>query len=830
MDERLAHGEPLNSAEHDNAQSIPRPAERLGHYFAAFASSPDAIVVVDDNGTIREINQAAEILLGYTRSELAGKRIECLVPEAARDAHRGMRRDFDNHPVARVGNRRLTLLNKSGETIPVEIHLGPARVNGANWVVATLQDKREQVAAESALRESEARFRDALEHASIGVVVLGQYGGIIEASSTLAQMLGIASDDLRGRSFLDIAHPDERPEIEREMRRLAAGATEAIAAERRLLRSDGEVVWVQMSASLFDPADDPSPQIVALLQNITERHDAVERLRRSQEKYSQIFNTSPLAITVSTLRDGVFREANASCQSVFGYSREELIGKPAFELGIWVDTADHEELVRRAREVQHPAPVLTHIRRKDGSVRPVEMFAAIYSVDGDELLMGLTMDVSERVAFENQLELQTLYDGVTGLPNRVLFLRRLQRVFEQIGGSRSAVVIALNLDRFKVVNETMGHGAGDDLLLAVANRLRDIIRAPHTVARFSADEFYVLLEDLRQRKNALAIVRESLRIFETPFRLLGTEVHMTASAGVALSSARVKSADELLRHANLALSLAKRNPDLEFHVFDPKEDMELAHRFRRETELWQALERDEFLLHYQPVFNLATHEIIGAEALVRWNHPTDGLLNPGDFIPIAEESALIISISEWVKMNAARYAAQLIHEGRRDGFLMSVNVSARHFMRPHFVERVRAMLQEVRLPPENFEIEVTETVVLRSPEQVEALRDLGVHIAVDDLGTGFSSLEYLTQMNVDTLKVDRVLIEKVGADPRSNAVVEAIKLIGDRLEVRVIAEGIETQRQLSVLRNLGYQHGQGFLLGRPMTADELSELLNDEAS
>ena len=709
MKETPARNAPLKATDTGAPNDTPRPAQQLAHYFAVFANSPDAIVIVDENGTIREINRAAEAMLGYERSELAGESVETIVPEDLRAAHREKRRAFDKHPTARVGERSLKALTKSGEEIPVEIHLGPAEVNGSTWIIAILHDGRERV---------------------------------------------------------------------------------------------------------------------ALLQDTLERQD---RLLLSEEKYSRIFDTSPLAITVSTLNDAVFREANAACLSVFGYTREELIGRSAFELGIWVDMEDREKLVHRARESSDPAPVFTHIHTKDGGVRPVETFAALYEVEGVEYLMGLTMDVSERVAFEAELERQTLYDGVTGLPNRVLFQERMQHALEGLAAAKQSVVaVAINLNRFKVINETMGHGAGDDLLLAVANRLRDVIRAPHTVARFSADEFYLLLEDSPARKDALALVRQSLAIFETPFRLLGTEVHMTASAGVALSSAKVQSADEILRHANLALSLAKRNPDLDFHVFDPKEDMEIAHRFRRETQLWQSLERDEFRLHFQPVFDLVTQEIVGAEALVRWAHPTDGLLNPGDFIPIAEESALIISISEWVKSTAARYAAELIRRTQRNDFIMSVNVSARHFMRPYLVQKVRTMLKKIDLPPANFELEVTETVVLRSPAQVEALRALGVQIAVDDLGTGFSSLEYLTQMNVDTLKVDRVLIEKIGADPRSTAVVEAIKLIGERLNVRVIAEGIETQQQLAVLRNLGYRHGQGFLLGRPMDADRFTALLDEQ--
>jgi len=827
VNEKRAFTPPSEDPESERSPRAPRPVEQLAHYFAVFTNSPDAIILVDGEGTIREINRAAEQLLGYSRGELAGESVELLVPQALRSAHRRERNEFKSDPVARHGNRRLTALTKEGEQLSVEIHLGPTSVGDSTWVIATLHDMREQIDAEHALVESEARFRSAFENASIGMAILDVNGAVLQINGALLRMLGYQQDEIVGHSFLEFAHPDERIETQSATRDLIAGVVESIAWNRRHLRKDGSTIWTHVSTSIFRPSVDSPPQVFVLFQDITERREAAERLRRSEQKYARIFDTSPLAITVSTLNDGVFREANPSCRLVFGYSRDELIGHSSLDLSLWVDPADREEMVRRIREKGSVSPLSTHFRKGDGSIVPVELFAASYEVDGVEYLMGLTMDVSERVAFETQLERQALYDGVTGLPNRSLFHQRLQEALEAKSELRLiTAVVAINLDRFKVINETTGHGAGDDLLLSVSNRLRDVVKAPHTVARFSADEFYVLLDGVAKADEVVTIVRHCLSIFESPFRLLGTEVHMTASAGIALSAVKFGKAEELMRQANLALSLAKGNPDLEFHLFDPKEDVEITDRFRRETQLWKALDRDEFRLYFQPVFNLVTEEIVGAEALVRWQHPTDGLLNPGEFIPIAEESALIISISEWVKTAAARQAAELIRESKRTNFVMSVNVSARHFMRPYLVQKVQSMLKDVGLPARNFEIEVTETVVLRSPEQVEALRDIGVHIAVDDLGTGFSSLEYLTQMNVDTLKVDRVLTERIGSDPRSTAVVEAIRLIGERLAVRVIAEGIETQRQLSVLRNLGYEYGQGFLLGRPMRIDQFRALLD----
>lgn len=424
-----------------------------------------------------------------------------------------------------------------------------------------------------------------------------------------------------------------------------------------------------------------------------------------------------------------------------------------------------------------------------------------------------------------------LYDPLTGLANRTLFRDRVEHSLERVDReSRTVGVLVLDLDRFKVVNDTLGHAAGDHLLGLVGHRLRTHLAGVDTVARLGGDEFAVLIDPMEPED--LAAVRERVgAAFREPFDLADTQVHVAASAGVTLGGEEGLLAADLLRFADIAMYRAKQEGEDGFHVFDPKTDSTETRRLHRENEIRRALEHDELRLHYQPIVSLADGSILGLEALVRWEHPSEGLLMPGVFLGIAEDSGLIGRVDRWVADRACGDLSRWRGDAAADDDLsVSVNVSGRRFREPELVPDLRRSLERTGLPPELLEIEITEGMAIQSAERIGVVRDLGVRLAVDDLGTGYASLEYLTRLDVDTLKVDRSFTERLGEDRRGAAVVEAAALIGSRLGLRVVAEGVESLDQGRVARALGCTAGQGYLYGRPMEPEAVPGYLSNRSN
>ncbi len=693
-------------------------------------------------------------------------------------------------------------------------------------LAGVLYDVSDQVRIEEALSESERRFRGAFHQAATGMVIYDRDGRFIQVNSSFGEMLGYPPDELAGRSILEVTHPDD-VELSRELvADLAEGRTTELVTEKRYLRRNGRVVWGQVSASVLRVEGGAPFQFIAQIQDVTERKKGQEDLRREREKFARLFEISPLGITMSRLEDGELIEVNPAIARLLGYSREELVGRSALDLGVWRGEEDRLEMIRKIRQSGSIGPLELELRARNGKLIPVEVSIALMEVEGVEHLMSLVSDISERKAFQAELERQALYDPLTGLPNRILFRDRLEHALERVARNGGALgVIFIDLDRFKVVNDTFGHLVGDELLAAVARRLRGRMRQQDTFARLGGDEFAGLLEGVSGPQDVTPVVERIVAAFDRPFAVAGTEVKASASVGVTVSSESVQRADDLMRFSDMAMYEAKRGLGTHFHMFNSDEDSTETHRFRRETELWRALERQEFEIYYQPIVRLDGGEIIGAEALIRWRHPQEGLLLPAEFIPIAEESGLITPIEQWVVKTVLAQGARWIQMSGREDFLISSNLSARHLREADFVDDLNTALADAGLPSKNLELELTERMLLTSLSRINELRDLGVRIAVDDLGTGYSSLEYLITMHIDTLKVDRVIVEGLAKDARNAAVVEAALLIGRRLGLRVIAEGVEGDDQAKALRELGYKYGQGYLFFRPMPPRDLERLI-----
>jgi len=564
------------------------------------------------------------------------------------------------------------------------------------------------------------------------------------------------------------------------------------------------------------------------------RHVANKRekdtIRRSEERFQSLARNAFDMVTVLKA-DGTILYESPAIERVLGYDAEERVGSNELDY-------IHSEDRRRAQDILErsiDAPgVLLELevrgRRSDGEWRWLEV--GVTNLLDDASVCGIVAnqrDITERRAYQEQLTRQAYHDSLTGLPNRALFQSRLEVALARAGRrQRTIAVLFVDLDRFKVINDSLGHETGDDLLVAVAERLREAVRVEDTVARLSGDEFTVLLEEVEDEVEAAQVAQRIIDDIRRAIDLEGHQVFVGASVGIALSHNGEDRAEDLLRDADLAMYRAKERGRSRYEIFEVTMGARARLRLDLESELRGALERDELVLHYQPEVSLRSGRIIGAEALVRWEHPERGLLMPDEFIPMAEETGLILPVGRHVLQKACVQAAEWHRSfGAGAPARVSVNVSGRQL--PTLVRDVARVLGRSGLDPRGLVLEITESVVMDDPEAViptfEALRQMGVSLAIDDFGTGYSSLSWLKHFPISTLKLDKSFVQGLGVDPADRAIAQSVLTMASCLDVAVTAEGIETSGQAGELIALGCRSGQGYYYARPQPPAEMTKLL-----
>jgi diguanylate cyclase (GGDEF)-like protein/PAS domain S-box-containing protein len=642
---------------------------------------------------------------------------------------------------------------------------------------------------------------------------------------------GVA-DAMRGRD--DVGTATFAEDVRTELRLARAYRTALIIS---LLTPDGgELLLVVAGQSATAPETQYALRTlahqIALALESAELSEEVHR-RASEARFATLVQNSTDLITVLAV-DGTVQYQSPSIEAVLGYSPEEVTGRSFASL---LHPSEQGRLLLRLTDGaaggrSHPEPIECLLAHRDGSLRHFEILHT--NLLDDPAVAGIVLnarDVSERKAFEEQLAHQAFHDSVTHLHNRALFNERVRHAVsrarrEEIG----LAVIFVDLDDFKTVNDSLGHAAGDSVLREVAERISASVRVGDTAARFGGDEFAILLEGVDDLPSAAETADRILESLSTPILLEHNELLVRASLGISIAEpGAVTDADELVRNADAAMYIAKGEGKGGYRMFEPAMHERVLSRLKLRADLMRALERQEFELRYQPLVRLRDGEITGVEALLRWRHPTRGVILPSEFIPFAEETGLIVPIGRWVLYEGCRQATILREQIPGSASLaIGINLSVKQLFHKEIVADVAAALAAADLEPSALTLEITESVMMTDAEfavtRMHELRALGVRLAMDDFGTGYSSLSYLSRFPIDILKMDRSLLA-AGASPETSGLASAVLGLGETFHVEVVAEGIEYSEQSDTLRDLGCEVGQGFLFARPMERDQLIEFM-----
>ncbi len=608
------------------------------------------------------------------------------------------------------------------------------------------------------------------------------------------------------------------------------------------LRVDDESVVEGLGAGADDYLEAPfDPMLfVAKVARLAERARSEKALRESEERFRLLVEGVKDYAIFMLDPEGRVASWNTGAERIKGYAAEEIIGEHCSRFYPGEDAGQERperRLTAAAAEGRHESE--GWLARKDGTRFWANVVTTALT-DGAGLPRGfsvVTRDVTERKLAEERLLHDALHDGLTGLANRALFMDRLGHAVERARRHRdfAFAVFFLDLDRFKLVNDSLGHLAGDRLLVEVGSRLKSCLRAGDTVARLGGDEFTILLDDMKDAGDALRMAERVQSRLALPFDLEGHEVFVSASVGVALSAMGYTRPDDILRDANTAMHGAKSLGKSGYKVFDATMHEHARAMLGLETDLRRAGEREEHLLHYQPIVSLETNSLTGFEALVRWQHPRRGLLRPAEFLSLAEETGLVIQIDRWVLREACRQTREWQRRFAPQAPLcVSVNLSARGFSAPNLVQHVLRVLDESGLDPACLKLEITESVLMSDADTVTGtlrhLKDLGVGLQLDDFGTGYSSLSYLHRFPVDALKIDRAFVGRIGPGGANSEIARAIVTMAHSLNMKVVAEGVETEAQAAELRALACEYGQGYLFSRALDAAGAESLIAGVAS
>jgi diguanylate cyclase (GGDEF)-like protein/PAS domain S-box-containing protein len=809
---------------------------------AAVDALPDSLVlwqpVRDDAGGVGDfsvayVNDAACRLLGRPRDETIGRVVAELLPNSHRRGLGGRLRDVLLTGRAVEDEVRLDEPDAAGVFVEA---IDVRRTSAGDVVAVTWRSVPDRGGGDT----DRARLA-AIVRCSDDAIVGQTAGGTITSWNRGAELLyGYDADEVLGQPILILVPPERADEIADMLIAIAHGErVDQVEAER--VRKDGSHVSVSVTTS---PILDEAGRVIGaadIARDITARKLAEAALSESEARFHAAFDDSPLGMALVTApaegaADGILLKVNRTLCYLLGVDRSAIEGGP---IASWLHDEDRDGTLRALAKVR--TGQLRHVELEARLVRAGEVRWTTIACsrigpgrDADALCVLHVQDITTRKQAEAQLTQRALHDTLTGLANRLLLLDRLEAALARSHRTdRAVAVLFIDLDNFKVVNDSLGHECGDRLLIDIARRLHQVLRESDTPARLGGDEFLVLCDDI-EHSEVLTIARRISAAIAEPYDVAGHTLHVTASVGIAVTSGRQRGsnriqAEHLVRDADLAMYQAKRGGKNRYEVFDDALRARAVARMETEIELRTAIETGQLRVHYQPIVSLGTGRICGFEALVRWQHDERGLLTPADFLSVAEDSELIVPLGAYVLEQACLQLGRW-HREVDATLTMAVNLSLRQLYRSDFASVLSGALQRTGVPPELLHLEITETVLMDATSstmrQISALEAHGVRLAIDDFGTGYSSLLYLKRLPVREVKIDRSFVDGVTTDVEDRAIVEAIIRLAGALDLRVVAEGVENAEQLRVLRDLGCEQAQGHYLAAASGAEDASALLH----
>ena len=665
------------------------------------------------------------------------------------------------------------------------------------------------------LERNEARFRAMVRDSNDIMAIVDPRGRLVYASPVTERILGLDIEPLIGTDVFDLIHPDDR-DVAVSGFHLTASGKEVDRVEVRLRHADGG--WRVVEAVATNLLDDPAVEgIVISARDLTDRRQAEAELREAQERFRSAFEHAPIGMALTSIDGRLFR-VNRALVQILGRGESELLSSSILDLS----HADDRDMCRESMgRLLSGATASCQLEQRylhhDGHPVWVSVSASVVRDVNDAplYLVSQIEDIGARRASGEALAHQAVHDPLTGLPNRLYFVDRLGRELARAEQRRERIaVLFLDLDRFKVVNDSLGHSAGDRLLVAVADRLSATMGPDDVVARFGGDEFTILCHNITSEETAELVAERLAEAISRPVALIEREVFVTASVGIALSGSPTDTPETLLRNADTAMYRAKELGRDRAELFDAREHHRAVDDLRTGNELHRAVERGEMRVYYQPMISMDSGTLFGFEALIRWEHPERGLVPPMEFVPLAEETGLIVPLGVWALEQACRQAVRW-HAATPDAphLQMSVNLSPRQLAEPALPNDVARVLHETGIQPSALWLEITESTLMRDAESalsaLGALRALGLHLAVDDFGSGYSSLAYLERLPVEALKIDRSFTEGVGTRKDSTAIVNAIASLARALHLSTVAEGIENARAVPAAAGDGLRGGPG---------------------
>ena len=810
-----------------------------------FEQAAIGIVHATFEGRILRCNSRFAEIIGYPLGEIPGKTFQQITPPEHLAESAGVLEQLASSAPGTPSWEKC-YIRKDGSLTWVKCNSSVQRdgEGRALHLVTFVEDINARKAAEQRLaetqeelRSSEARYRTVFQASLDGMAISRLSDGrYVDVNQAFLDILGFAREEVIGSRSLELgfwANSGDRAALVEVLRR-DSGVRDF---EARFKRRNGEIIWVLLSVSVIEI--EGLSCILTVMRDISLAKDAEsqlikaqEAMRTSEERYRTVFQTSLDPVTITVLSDGKYVDVNPAFLNLMGYERNELLGHTSLDLNIWVDQRERENVVEIIRQDSLCRNIEARFRKKNGEIFWVLISASVIEIEGVACLLGVIRDLSDAKAAEDEIRMLVFYDPLTRLPNRRLLFDRLrQSLAAGIRDRRKQGLLFIDLDHFKTLNDTLGHQIGDLLLQEVARRIAACVSEADTVARLGGDEFVVLLEGLSGNMEDAAdqtghVAGKIIAAAGEPYLLAGREYHFSFSIGITVFGTQSESAHEILQQAEIAMYQAKAAGRNTMSFFAPALQTAVNARAAMEEDLRQAIKAGKFALYYQP--QVDSTGLIGAEALIRWNHPRRGLLAPEEFIALAEETGLILPLGEWVLETTCKQIAAWAHRRETANIALAVNISARQFRQPEFVEQVLTVLYRTGANPKNLKLELTESILLENVEDViekmSALKSRGLRFSLDDFGTGYSSLSYLKRLPLDQLKIDRAFVRDILVDVTSGAIAQTIVSLSRAMGLSVIAEGVETEEQRQFLASLGCHAFQGYLFSRPLPLEEFEML------